>query len=72
MEEDNYWRWFFVPGDVRWKKDLARKASEAFFQRQRAIPNLASYVYDNTNGNLLSEFLQLICFCSDVLYFIFK
>jgi len=46
---------------------LARKASEAFFRRQRANPNLASFVYSNTNGNPLScmfaaDFFSVVSF----------
>ena len=38
-------------GDVRWKSNLARKAAEAFFQRQRMKLNLADIVYNNTNNS---------------------
>jgi len=48
----------FRSGDVRWKENLARKASEAFFRRQKANPNLADFVYNNNaNGEMSQMFV---------------
>jgi len=41
---------FFDAGNVRWKADLAKKASQAFFRRMQAKPNLSKLVYSDQNG----------------------
>ncbi len=35
----------YVEGALRWKEDLAQKASEAYLRHQLAAPNLRKLVY---------------------------
>jgi len=62
--------WFDLHvGDVRWKSNLATKAAEAFFQRQRMKPNLADLVYNNTsNSEILHTCRRLTFSVFRVLY----
>lgn len=34
-----------LPGALKWKEDLSRKAAEAFLRQQQATPNLQKLIY---------------------------
>lgn len=39
------WLLHCVPGALKWKEDLSRKAAEAFLRQQQAAPNLRKLIY---------------------------